>query len=247
MKLSIVIPSYNEANRITETLCQTWNYLKEQSYDSEIIVIDDGCTDTTVDVVKGLFYQIPNLRLIRHRKNMGKGQAVKTGVNAARGEWILFMDADLATPITEIEKLWQYHHQYEIIIGSRYIEKDSIKTPQPWYRQLFSYAGRLMVRFLLLPGIYDTQCGFKLFSHKAAHDLFNRLTIDRFGFDIEILSLASTLNYPVKEVAVNWSHQPHGSINVYRDNYRVFFEVLRIKYRISQSLINKSGYTQKIY
>jgi len=247
IELSVIIPAYNEAGRITETLQQTWAYLANQPFFSEIIVIDDGCTDTTIDVVQGLFYQIPNLRLIRHRQNQGKGQAVKTGVNAARGRWILFMDADLATPITELQKLWSCKEKYDVLIGSRYLLSDSIKTPQPWYRQLFSFLGRLMIRTLLLPNIHDTQCGFKLFSHKVAHDLFNRLTIDRFGFDIEILSLATTLGYQVQEIAVDWNHQPHGTINIYRDNYRVFFEVLRIKYRISQSLWNKTGYTQKIF
>ncbi|MFZ5392167.1 MAG: dolichyl-phosphate beta-glucosyltransferase [Patescibacteria group bacterium] len=247
IELSVIIPAYNEAGRITETLQQTWRYLSNQPYFSEIIVVDDGCTDTTIDVVQGHFYQIPNLRLIRHRYNQGKGQAVKTGVNSARGRWILFMDADLATPISELDKLWSQKNNYDVLIGSRHLQPKSIKTPQPWYRFLFGRAGNFLIRSLLLANISDTQCGFKLFSHKAAHDLFNRLTINGFGFDIEILVLAQILEYQIAEISVDWYDKPHGSVNIWRDGWRVFSEVLRIKYRISQSLWNKSGYTQKIF
>ncbi|MFA4930609.1 MAG: dolichyl-phosphate beta-glucosyltransferase [Patescibacteria group bacterium] len=244
--LSIVIPAYNEAHRISDTLITTHKYLDRQPYRSEIIVIDDASTDTTIDVVKSLFYKIPNLRVIRHRKNQGKGAAIRTGALNLRGQFMLFMDADLATPIEEIDKLLPHVTDYEVIIASRHIKKDSIKTRQSWYRQLFSRIGNYFIQQMLLPGIKDTQCGFKLFSQKAAYDLFSRLTVTRFGFDIEILSLAATLDYRLKEVAVSWYDRPRGSVNIIRDGWRVFLDVVQIKSRLINSLLHKTAYTQKV-
>ena len=246
IKLTIIIPAFNEASRISNTLIETDKYLRQQSYRSEIIVVDDACTDTTIDVVKSLFYKIPNLRVVKHRTNQGKGGAVQTGVNAARGQWLLFMDADLATPINQLDEFWSYTNNFEVLIGSRHLQADSIKTYQPFLRHMFGRLANLYIRSLLLPGIMDPQCGFKLFSRSAAYDLFSRQTIKGFSFDIEILSLAAVLDYPIKEIPVNWYDKPNGTVNVARDGWRSFWDVLKIKARISQSLLHKSAYTQKV-
>lgn len=246
IQLSIVIPAYNEARRITDTLSAVGRYFNNKSFRAEIIVVDDGSSDTTIDIVKGYFNSIPTLRLIRHRQNQGKGAAIKTGVMFSRGKWILFMDADLATPLTEFDKLWANRKQYDVVIGSRHLEKNSIKTPQPLHRHLFGRLGNTFIQTLLLPGIQDTQCGFKLLSRDTAQDLFSRQTISRFGFDIEVLALAKILSYSILEVAVDWYDKPHGSVNMFRDGYRVFFDVLRIKSRIYMSMLQKTPYTQKI-
>ncbi|MBU0648037.1 glycosyltransferase family 2 protein [Patescibacteria group bacterium] len=245
IKLSIIIPCYNEASRLTETLLAVDKYLSQQSYKSEIIVVDDSSTDTTIDIIKSFYPIIHNLRCIRHRHNQGKGGAVKTGMLGAYGRWMLFMDADLATPIEELDKFWQYTTNYDVIFASRHLLKDSIKTRQPWYRHAFGRTANLFIQAMLLPGIKDTQCGFKLFSANAAEDLFTRLSIYGFSFDIEILTLADTLDYPIKETPVIWYDKPHGTVNVLRDGFRAFADVIRVKSRITQSLLNKSAYTQK--
>ena len=204
IKLSVIIPAYNESKRLPETLKKVRAYLEYQDYMSEVIIVDDGSTDEMAAVVSGLIKDWPAAKLISYEKNRGKGYAVKTGMLAAEGQWRLLMDADGSTDISEIEKLLKYNQDYEVIIGSRYLDKKSIKIKQPLIRRIVSRLGNIIVRVVLGLKPIDTQCGFKLFSGAAAEKIFPRQTIERWGFDVEALTIALHQGYKIKEVPVDW-------------------------------------------
>ncbi len=205
MYLSIIIPAYNEENRIGKTLQQINDYLKNQSYDYEIIVVNDGSKDRTSKVVLSLAEQIPNLRLIDNKKNNGKGFVVRQGMQEAKAEYRLFTDADNSTPISEIEKFIPLFGKHDIIIGSRAIKGADIKNPQPLFRRIIGKIFNLMVQILTrLWGIWDTQCGFKCLSKKSAEQILPLCKIDRFAFDPEILIIAKKLGYEIKQVPIVW-------------------------------------------
>lgn len=243
--LSIIIPAYNEVNRLPETLKKVRVFLENQTYTFEVYVINDGSTDETAKVISELIKDWPVAKLISYDQNRGKGYAVKTGMLAVQGQWRLLMDADGSTDIKEIEKLLKFtgHSDpalageesvtdvtsrtsreiprqdsvlaadfrddgrgniYEVIIGSRYLDKKSIKIKQPLIRRIVSRLGYIVVRVALGIKIVDTQCGFKLFSNEATEKIFPKQTIDRWGFDVEILAIALKLGYKIKEVPVDW-------------------------------------------
>jgi glycosyltransferase involved in cell wall biosynthesis len=202
--LSIVIPAYNEAERLPETLALVRDYLEQQSFSAEVVVVDDGSTDGTVALVREMIARFPTLRLIENTANKGKGGVVRQGMLEALGRYRLFMDADHATPITELTKLLPYIQDYDIVIGSRYINKQSIKVKQPWRRRLVSRTGNWLIQRLVLPGVIDTQCGFKLFSAAAAERVFSRQTMAGWAFDVELLTIAHQLGLRIMEVPVDW-------------------------------------------
>lgn len=204
MFLSVVIPAYNEEKRLPETLKKLRDYLSRQDYEWEVLIVNDGSKDATGNVVREVIKDWQNFRLIDNKLNKGKGGVVKQGMLEAKGDWRLFMDADNSTDISEIEKLWPAKEGYDIIIGSRYLNKDSIKIKQPLTRRIVSRFGNWLIRILLGINMVDTQCGFKLFSAKASEDIFPRQTIERWGFDMEILAIARKMGYEIKEVAVDW-------------------------------------------
>lgn len=226
MYLSVVIPAYNEEKRLPDTLQKVRNYLNRQNTTYEVVVVNDGSRDRTAQMVKVLISDWPGFRLIDNKENRGKGAVVKQGMLEAKGEWRLFMDADNSTDISEIEKLWPYgkltayssqltaknnkplavsrQPEAEVIIGSRYLKADSIKIKQPILRRMMSRVGNILVRILLGIKSVDTQCGFKLFSAKAAQEIFPLQTIERWGFDMEVLAIAIHRGYKIKEVAVDW-------------------------------------------
>ena len=210
MKLSVIIPAYNEEKRLPATLEKVRAYLNQQKYTSEVVVVDDGSTDNTKEIISKLINDWQNFRLISYQPNRGKGYAVKTGMLEGKGDWRLLMDADNSTDISEIEKLLQFT-SYEIIIGSRYLKADSIKIKQPLSRRMMSRAGNILVRIVLGIKAVDTQCGFKLFSCEATEKIFPLQTIDRWGFDMEILAIAIRYGYKIKEVAVDW-YDAEGSL-----------------------------------
>ena len=213
-KLSVVIPAYNEEKRITDTLMSVDAYLEKQSYDYEIIVIDNNSKDKTSEVVKNLEATSIQKSSVVLVTTPGKGAAVKAGLlESATGDIVMFMDADNATPISEIEKFLPYFDQgFDVVIGSRYTNPDLVKVHQPFYRILLSRMSNLLIQFLAVPGIKDTQLGFKAFTSKAAKDIFPLVTIIRWGFDMEVLTVARAKGYKIKEVGVSWTEHGGGHV-----------------------------------
>lgn len=230
--LSIIIPAYNEEKRLPGTLEKIFHYLKKQKYSWEIVVCDDASTDKTVEKVKVLQKQMPHLLIIENKVNKGKGGVVKQAMLQAQGEWRLFTDADNSTPIDQIEKLLKFKDYFPIIIGSRHLQKGSIKTPPPWYRQVISYASNLLIQIVAVPGIKDTQCGFKLFKAEVVEKIFPLQTIERWSFDIELLALARKLGYDIKEVAVDWYNSPESKVRAIRALGRSLLELIKIWWRL---------------
>lgn len=206
--ITIVIPAYNEAARIGQTLLNFNTYLTEQNLCFELLVVDDGSTDTTVELVKNLQKTMPTLRLVQLESNKGKGQAVRAGMLAAKGDIHIFSDADGSTPIEEIHKLIApiLAGNAEISIGSRYIAGAKIIKAQPFYRRVWSRLANQFVQRMILPGILDPNCGFKAFSAKASKLIFSQCTVNEWSFDLEALGIARKLNYTIAEVPVSWSN-----------------------------------------
>jgi dolichyl-phosphate beta-glucosyltransferase len=227
--LTIVIPAFNEAKRIGNTLEAIHRYFERKGIKREIIVVDDGSSDNTAAVVNALKARIHDLHCVRYLPNRGKGYAVKTGVEKSRGEYILFTDADNSTPIEEFEKLYPLLSHTKVVIGSRYMADSDVKIKQPKYRVLLGRLGNFLIQVFLFDDIRDTQCGFKAFQHRAAEELFSRMKVNRFGFDIELLSIAYLLKYSVREVPVSWYNSPVSRVRPIKDALRTFSELLYIK------------------
>ena len=195
MKLSIVISGYNEEKRLPKTLKEMDAYLRKQSYDYEIVVVNDGSKDKTAEVVRQMLPIIKGLRLIDNQINQGKGAGIKQGMLAAKGEIRVFTDADHSTSIDHLEKIWPEIEQgHEIVIGtrdSRDVKEACQAVPQPFYKRFLGDIGNLVIQVLFpaLGGIWDTQCGFKAFTQKATQDIFSKLKIKRWAFDVEALAL----------------------------------------------------------
>jgi len=228
---SIVIPAYNEANRIKNTLLLTDNYIKEKNLNAEIIVVDDGSKDSTVKIVESLIPKIKNLRIETYGKNKGKGFAVKTGVFASKGKHILFTDADNSTPIEELETLKKAmdSSNANIAIGSRYLNESKVQIKQPGYRILIGRLGNFLIRLFLIDNIRDTQCGFKLFEHRVAKEIFSFQKVKRFGFDMEALVIAESLGYKIVEVPVNWFNSIESRLRPIRDSLTTLKDLIYIK------------------
>ncbi|GAK55477.1 glycosyl transferase, family 2 [Candidatus Vecturithrix granuli] len=231
--LSVVIPAYNEEQRIATTLKRLCAYLEQQSYSSEVIVVDDGSTDQTVKVVNNILQHIKHSVLIQNGVNRGKGYSVRQGVLQARGDYILFSDADLSTPIEEVEKLLQFLQQgYDIAIGSRGLKESNVRVHQAWYREGMGKIFNHLARLLLLTQFSDTQCGFKCFRENVAKELFTRQTIDHFSFDVEILALAAHRGYRIQEVPIRWDNEPHSRVKMFTDSLGMLKDLLKIRYNL---------------
>lgn len=221
--LSIIVPAYNEENRLGPSLKRMLAYFDSQPYSYEILVVSDGSTDETEEIVNGIAACRPQVYLLSYTPNRGKGYAVRYGMLRARGERLLFTDADLATPIEEVEKLLtKLDAGYEVAIGSRDVLGSELVKRQSWLRETAGKSFNRLVRLLTVPGIHDTQCGFKLFSRSAAHSIFPRCRIDHFAFDVEVLYLAvRVFNFRVAEVPVRWAHQEGSKVHLIRDGLRM--------------------------
>jgi len=230
--LSIIIPAKDEEKRLPATLERVLAYLAAQPYSYEVVVVDDGSTDDTRGVVERFATLDPAVRLFSYGVNRGKGYAVRHGMLEAQGDYLLMCDADLSTPIEEVEKLFAaLDGGAEIAIGSRALQGSHLIVRQPPLRELIGRCFNLAVRLLAVPGIHDTQCGFKLFRRTAARDIFARLTIDHWCFDVEALLVARKLAYPVSEIPVTWVNEANSKVNVLRDFVRTVLDLLRIRAR----------------
>lgn len=227
--LSIVIPAYNEEERLPETLALVRDYLEERGLDAEVIVVDDGSNDATVAKVQAMQKRFPLLKLIENEVNKGKGGVVQQGMLAARGQYRLFMDADYSTPVTELDKFLPLVERFDIIIGSRYLERDSIKVKQPLKRRIVSRTGNWIIQRSVLPGIVDTQCGFKLFSAEAAEAVFAQQTMFGWAFDVELLTIARQLGLSIKEVPVDWYDAKESKLRAAHAAWKSFGELKIIK------------------
>ena len=228
--LSVVIPAYNEAKRLPNTLLEVDAFLRRQGYDSEIIVVDDGSRDGTLDRVRELAGSIPSIRVLTYGGNRGKGFAVKTGVLAASREAVLFTDADLSTPIADVERLWTFYDRgADVVIASRRHVSSEILVRQPWRRRLIGQVFSLIVSTLGVRGFKDTQCGFKLFRAGTTRPIFPALKTDGFAFDVEILMRARGLGLRIAEVPVRWTDSPDSRVHPVRDSWRMFLELLRMR------------------
>ena len=228
---SIIIPAYNENARVGATLEKVLAYVAERRWDAEIIAVDDGSRDNTAEIIRSYAEKDPRLRLTQNPRNRGKGYSVRNGMLQARGELLLFSDADLSSPIEEADKLFAaIAGGADIAIGSRWLRSDLQTERQPLYRQLFGRIFNLLLRITLGLRFKDTQCGFKAFSRRAAQTIFPLQTIERWGFDPELLYLARKFGFKVVEVPVEWAHSGGTRINPLRDGSRMFAEMLKIRW-----------------
>lgn len=230
-RLSVVIPAFNEELRLPRTLDDVLAYLARQDYAAEVVVVDDGSSDGTARVVGARAGGAVPLALVAHPDgaNHGKGAAVRRGMVAARGALRLFMDADNSTTIEQIERFWPFVDEgYDVVIGSRDVSGAEVVVHQPWTKELAGKIGNLVIRALAVPGIWDTQAGFKMFTGRCIDDLLPRLTIDRWGFDVELLAVARHRGFRVKEVPIRWENAPNSKVRA--SNYvHVFAEVWQVR------------------
>jgi glycosyltransferase involved in cell wall biosynthesis len=229
-RYSIVIPAYNEAKRLSSTLARVLHYVTAQQWEAEVIVVNDGSSDRTPELVREAAEHCPFLRLIENPGNRGKGYSVRNGMLHANGELLLFTDADLSSPIEEAPKLFAaIEDGADVAIGSRWIRPETQTKRQSLVRQLYGRAFNVALRILLGLKQKDTQCGFKAFTRKAAQRIFPLQHIERWGFDPEILFLARRFGFRVDEVPVAWADVGGTRISPLRDGLRMVGEVLRIR------------------
>jgi cellulose synthase/poly-beta-1,6-N-acetylglucosamine synthase-like glycosyltransferase len=237
--LSVILPSYNESKNIKRgVLEEVASYLLKQKYPWELILSDDGSTDGTTALLEKFAQKIPHVRVLKNI-HAGKGPTVKAGMLAARGEWRLFSDFDQSTPLQEVEKLLPYTHEaYEVLIGSREIQ-GAQRDKEPIHRHIMGRGFNFLVQFLAIPGIQDTQCGFKMFSARAAEVLFGNLVVYGFpavrpdaftgAFDVEALYLARKYGYKIKETPILWHHNETDRVSPVKDSLRMLRDIIKIR------------------
>lgn len=231
--LSIVIPAFEEEDRLGRSLSLIVEYLRANEPSTEVIVVDDGSGDRTAQVAEDFFAGVPDIpaNVIRYEQNRGKGYAVRTGLLAARAGIGLFSDADLSTPISELPKLIDpiRSGEFDVTFGSRALDRSLIGTHQPWRREQGGKVFNLVVRTLTRLPFWDTQCGFKAFDLSKFRPLLGLMQIDRFGFDVEFLYVAHLHGLRLKEIPVRWDNDDRSKVNVFRDSLRMFNEVREIR------------------
>jgi len=238
MHLSVIIPAYNEQDRLPETLEETIKFFQSRFIGHfEVLVVDDGSTDGTAGVVREFESRFPGtVQLLGYGGNRGKGYAVRYGMLRGSGAWRLFCDADLATPVEEYDVIQEaMSAEHAVIgIGSRPLKQSRLLVRQPLWRECLGRSFNKVVQ-LAVPGIDDTQCGFKIFSGEAAQDIFSRCRLDGFAFDVESLYIGRKLGYPIVEVPIRWSHKDGSKVSMLRDGTRMLADLLTI-YRIHHAL-----------
>jgi dolichyl-phosphate beta-glucosyltransferase len=234
VRLSVVIPAYNEEQRLGDSLVTIRAALLGRDESAEVIVVDDGSSDGTADVAREVLGAPggPAFSVLRNEPNRGKGYSVRRGLLAARGALALFTDADLSTPIEDLTRLEQAIREgADIAIGSRDTVGSEVLVRQAWYRELAGRTFNFVVRALAVPGIRDTQCGFKLFRRDTIRPVFERVTVERWGFDVELLVIAQRLGYRVAEVPVRWVNDDRSKVNLLRDGVQMLGDIIRARIR----------------
>ena len=228
--ISIIIPAYNEAERLPKTLLDIDKRLAAAPYSYEIVVVNDGSTDNTAAIVKNMVKMVRNLKLIDLKDNSGKGGAVRQGMLLSTGTIRLFTDADNSTSIDQFEKMMPYFKErFDVVIGSRSIKGAKLDPPESIVKQISGKLGNIFIQLLLLPGLPDTQCGFKAFTADATERIFKLSKIDGWAFDVEILALAKKMNYRIKEIPVRWVNDIHSHVRA--STYLKFFgETIKIRW-----------------
>jgi dolichyl-phosphate beta-glucosyltransferase len=228
-RLSLIIPTYNEARRVVGTIEKARAYLASRPYSCEVVVVDDGSQDDTASVVSAAF---PKIKVLRYEANRGKGYATREGVEASRGDVCLVYDADASTPIEEVEKLWpEFERGVSVVIGSRALPESRVEVPQPTHRRVMGRVYNLLLRLLGLTRFRDTQCGFKAFDRRVKELVFPRLSIDGFGADVELLVAAEAAGLQVVEIPVRWINSTDTRVRPVRHTIAMIREVLRVRFR----------------
>lgn len=227
--LSVIIPIYNEEKTIRKTLLDVNDFFADQEYNGEIIVIDDDSGDNSYDISKNLGSIIKNISVFKNSRNHGKGYSVKKGMLVANGKFRLFMDADNSTNIRQIDDAIPFlENGYDVIIGNRKLKESEIRRHQSFYKETMGIIGNILIKLLVVPKITDTQCGFKCFSAEFAKNIFPKLKINHWGFDIEILALANKFSYKIKAIPVVWEDKGKSKVS-FRDYIFTLKELLQIK------------------
>jgi len=239
--LSVIIPAYNEENRLPATLKEVTGWLGKQSFSWEVAVVNDGSKDKTAEVVKEVMVHESRVRLLEYGGNRGKGYAVKYGMTHVSGQFRLFMDADNATTVDQVASFLSYSAMgFDVVIGSRDVPGADIAVHQPWWKEKLGDLGNLWIQFWAVLGIKDTQAGFKLFTARAADDVFPVLTLDRWGFDVEALAVARLKGYKIMERPIRWVNDPDSRVSI-KAYIEVLQEVVKVRMNIWQGRYSKSS------
>ena len=233
MYLSIIIPAFNEEKNIEKTIRSIFGYLTEKNIEHEIIVVTDGSRDKTNNIVHLLKTELLTLQLLDYEINRGKGYAVKQGMSKARGDLRLFTDADNSTPISHLETFLPYINEgFSVVIGSIAVAGHKVAVgSEPIWRRIFGKMGNLFIQIMAVPRIHDTQRGFKLFTAEAAEKIFPKLTVERWGFDVEVLALARKFSFKIKEVPVDWKNAPESHVGL-KAYFQVIMETVKIRWNL---------------
>jgi glycosyltransferase involved in cell wall biosynthesis len=225
--LSIVIPAHNEETRLPLALGQVFGFLEKQAYSAEVLVVENGSTDRTLQVAREFSQSHPGLRLL-HEDTPGKGRAVQRGMLAALGEYRFFADADFSMPVEQINRFLPPACICDIAIASREAA-GAVRYGEPEFRHLTGRVYNFFIRWLVLPGLQDTQCGFKCFRSGVVADIFPHLTLSGWSFDVELLAIARRRGYTVDEIGIPWYYNPGSKLNVLHNSWRMFLDLLRIR------------------
>ena len=226
--LSIIIPAHNEENRLPDTLQQVFQFLKEQNFTYEVIVVENGSSDRTYEIARGFVNEHAGFYVIRNERR-GKGRAIQRGVQEARGEYLFMCDADLSMPVEEITKFLPPRLDPMDIAIASHEAPGSVRYEEPYYRHLTGRVFNTLIRLLVLPGLQDTQCGFKSIRAAVARDIFPYQTLTGWAFDVELLYIARRRGYMIVEIPIQWYFNADSKINVFRDSLRMFLDLLLIR------------------
>ena len=239
--LSVIIPAYNEASRLPATLKAVQLHLAKQDYAWEIAVVNDGSKDRTADIVREVSVAEPRVKLLQYGENRGKGYAVRYGMTHVVGKFRLFTDADNSTTMDHFEKFLPFFDQgYDIVIGSRDVPGADISVHQAWWKEKLGDLGNLWIQFWAVPGIKDTQAGFKVFSANAAETIFPLLTIDRWGFDVEALAVARRKGFKIAERPIRWVNDPNSKVSA-KAYFDVLKEVVQVRLNMWKGVYDSKG------